>query len=201
MQSLARDGALDGALPSPDAVFRAFDLVGDPEAVRVIILGQDPYPNSEDAMGLAFSSPAKKRPASLRNIFKELESDLGVSAPDTGDLTHWGRQGILLANTALTIGAGKAPHFAYWQDFTAEWIHLLASTRPRVWVLWGGWAQKYEGAIMAAGQHLPHEIIRSAHPSPLSAYRGFFGSKPFSGINAALDRLGMPAIKFAKDAS
>lgn len=195
LSSLAEDGKLDACLPDVDAIFRAFDLLA-PEDCRVVLLGQDPYPSPEDAMGLAFSSPAPKLPASLRNIFKELEADLGISSPQTGDLTHWTRQGVLLANAALTIGADGKSHGPYWLRFTRQWVTALAARHPVVWILWGNQAQNWKPHILVESNEagIKHAIIESAHPSPLSAYRGFFGSRPFSRANAALREMGRSEI-------
>lgn len=198
IRSLSDHGQLEDCLPEKSAIFRAFDLVRSKD-VKVVILGQDPYPAPEDAMGLAFSSPAAKLPASLRNIYKELIDDLGCPAPFTGNLTPWAHQGVLLANTALTLGADGRSHLEYWQTFTETWIKALASTRPVVWILWGNHARQWKLVIESqGGQHqVKHAIIESAHPSPLSARRGFFGSKPFSKANEALAVLGIPQVKWS----
>lgn len=173
------------------AWFRAFTLC-PPAQVRVVVLGQDPYPNRSHAMGLAFSVPAGMAlPRSLANIYKELQTDLGVIAPRHGDLSQWARQGVLLANTALTVIEGQADaHTALWADFTQHWIGALGrDAQPRVWVLWGAKAQRFRPLI--GSQHI---VIESAHPSPLSARRGFFGSRPFSRTNTALTQWGYAPI-------
>ena len=195
LDMLELDGFLETCLPEKSAIFRAFDLVR-PEDVKVVFLGQDPYPSTGDAMGMAFSCHAAKLPASLRNIYKELVADLGGDMPVTGDLTPWTYQGVLLANTALTIGNDGISHFDYWQSFTDAWIRALASTRSIVWVLWGNHARRWKKQITDAGTQNQREqiIIESPHPSPLSAHRGFFGSKPFSKINEGLLRLGTTPI-------
>lgn len=182
-------------LPSGANVFRAFELL-PPENVSVVIIGQDPYPNPDDAMGVAFSSPQTKLPSSLRNIYKELASDLDTQPPFTGDLSAWVTQGVLLANTSLTLAANGKTHFKHWEAFTKGWISGLAALRPIVWVLWGNHGKKWRPQIEAS--NLGHVIIESAHPSPLSAIRcGFFGSKPFSKTNAALESLGLRPINWA----
>lgn len=163
-----------------------------PEEVRVVILGQDPY-HGEDrgiqqAHGMAFSVPDGVRPPpSLRNILKEMQSDLGhPSSVSGGNLSTWAEQGVLLLNASLTTRGGKAGvHAKQWHRFTQTLINYLGSRPdPLVFILWGGHAQKHKKDI---APH--HVVIESAHPSPLSAYQGFFGSKPFSRANEALSRL------------
>lgn len=165
------------------------------DAVRVLILGQDPYPNPNQAHGLAFSvQPGVKPPPSLMNIFKELQNDLKIPIPkNNGNLTPWASQGVLLLNTVLTVRAGQplSHRNKGWETFTDAIIRAVsAKPDPVVFVLWGGQAQKKLPLIDTAR----HVIIQSAHPSPLSARAGFFGSRPFSQINAALKRLGKPPI-------
>lgn len=163
-----------------------------PDQVRVVILGQDPY-HGEDhgiqqAHGLAFSVPDGVRPPpSLRNILKEMQSDLGKhSSVSGGNLSAWAEQGVLLLNASLTTLGGKAGvHAKQWHRFTQTLIDYLGRRPdPLVFILWGGHAQKHKKDI---APH--HVVIESAHPSPLSAYQGFFGSKPFSRTNAALGQL------------
>ena len=178
-------------LPLGGATFRAFALT-PPADVRVVILGQDPYPNPEHAQGLAFSAPAALRPlpASLRNIFKELESDLNIRR-ENADLSDWAMQGVLLANTALTVLAGAPGSHAKigWRALIEQAVaHVAAHRRGVVFVLWGRHAQGFAPLITPHLSAQGHLIIESAHPSPLSARRGFFGSKPFSRINAHLER-------------
>lgn len=199
MDTLAAEGHLnDGFLPDARHVFRAFAALS-PTACRVVVLGQDPYPNPEDAMGLAFSSPATKLPASLRNIFKELQVDVGIPLPLSGDLSGWLRQGVMLANVGLTLGlaANGRSHLTAWHEFARTWIEALAAGKPIVWILWGKHAQRWKPLIEERGGRR-HIIIESVHPSPLSAHRGFFGSKPFSKTNAALQQLGLPAIDWSR---
>lgn len=186
---------LDAITPRKFDIFRAFDLV-QPQDARVVILGQDPYPDPKHAMGLAFSSRAGQIPSSLRNIYKELADDLGAPPPKTGDLTHWTYQGVLLANTALTLGLDGTPHHDVWRKFTEAWVKHLAGNRPIVWILWGKQAQSWSPLIEHYGAGKPHAVIESAHPSPLSARHGFFGSKPFSRANAALQSFGLPEVRW-----
>ena len=194
LERLYKAGELQGALPAQEDVFRAFDLIS-PEAVKVVILGQDPYPDPEHAMGVAFSTRSAKLPASLRNIFKELASDLQVPMPISGNLEPWVQQGVLLANTALTLGKDGASHHEAWSLFTRCWIKTLAERQSIVWVLWGKHAQQWRPYIEERARK-PQVIIESVHPSPLSAHRGFFGSRPFSKVNEALATLGHPPIRW-----
>lgn len=162
-----------------------------PETTRVVILGQDPYPTRGHANGLAFSvAPDVPLPRSLKNIYRELEDDLGT-APKTGDLTHWADQGVLLLNTALSVPEGDAGGHAKlgWSTLTTQVLQHL-DDRACAFLLWGKHAQKVGQAITQ-----PHHLkIETAHPSPLSASRGFFGSKPFSQINTWLVAQGQPPI-------
>ncbi len=154
--------------------------------VKVVILGQDPYPTPGHAHGLCFSvqPEVKPIPKSLINIYKELNEDLKINNTN-GNLQHWANQGVLLLNSVLTVESGQAnAHQGKgWEQFTDKIISVVnALERPVVFVLWGAYAQK-KGAMLDGSRHL---VIRSPHPSPLSAYRGFFGSKPFSQINGFL---------------
>ncbi|WP_281401039.1 uracil-DNA glycosylase [sulfur-oxidizing endosymbiont of Gigantopelta aegis] len=164
-----------------------------PEQVKVVILGQDPYPTPGHAHGLCFSVlPGIKPPKSLVNIYKELQDDLGI-VNQSGHLQSWAEQGVLLLNSVLTVESGQAnAHQGKgWEFFTDAVINELnQQARPIAFVLWGAYAQK-KGAMIDAQRHL---VIRSPHPSPLSAYRGFFGSKPFSQINQFLKQQGQQAI-------
>lgn len=181
--------------PPPDKIFRALQLV-DYDAVRVVILGQDPYHGPDQAVGLAFAVPNDHRPKppSLTNIYKELADDLKGSANTvSSDLTSWAKQGVLLLNTALTVRAGQAfSHRDFgWETFTDRIIALLNARKdPIVFILWGSAAQKKKSLITAS----QHRCIESVHPSPLSAYRGFFGSKPFSKANDLLAQWGQTPI-------
>jgi uracil-DNA glycosylase len=178
--------------PEPD-VFSAFHLT--PLAkVGVLLLGQDPYFNPGQAHGLCFSVRQQvKPPPSLRNIFKELHSDVGGAVPDNGFLVPWAKQGVLMLNTILTVRDGKplSHEGRGWETFTDLVIsRVSALPRPVVFVLWGGPAQK-KIALVDTKRHV---IVKGAHPSPLSASRGFFGSKPFSAINRALEANGRAPI-------
>jgi len=171
--------------PADPDLFSAFELT-PPNRVKVVILGQDPYPGAGQAHGLAFSvRPGVQIPRSLHNIHRELRDDLGISSPDHGNLEAWARQGVLLMNAVLTVRAGDANSHAGrgWETFTDAVIRAIARQNCRVvFILWGGYAQKKMPLIHTP----PHAVISSAHPSPLSARRGFFGSKPFSQANQAL---------------
>ena len=181
--------------PPREDLFSAFSLT-PPEAVRVVILGQDPYHEPGQAHGLAFSvKEGVKLPPSLVNIYKEREADVGVPMCQSGDLTDWAKQGILLLNTVLTVEKGKANSHKDlgWQVFTDDVVAAVAKLpQPIAFVLWGAQAQK-KAAVAAASEH-PRLIIQSPHPSPLSSYRGFFGSKPFSRINEFLSSHGEKEI-------
>lgn len=174
--------------PSYNNIFQAFNCTPFNE-VKVVILGQDPYHGEHQAHGLSFSvQNGVKIPPSLRNIYKELEDDLKVAAPLHGDLTNWAKQGVLLLNTVLTVRAGQANSHKGrgWEQFTDSVIQKLAERKePIIFVLWGSPAQKKASMIKKYSQH---RIIIAPHPSPLSAYRGFFGSKPFSTINQILGK-------------
>tara|TARA_R110002050_G_scaffold265186_1_gene406173 strand:- start:1469 stop:2146 length:678 start_codon:yes stop_codon:yes gene_type:complete len=171
--------------PSEALVFRALEIC-PPQNTRVIILGQDPYHGENQAHGLAFSvPPGEKFPPSLRNIFKELKNDLNIDPPFFGDLSKWGKQGVLLLNTVLTVVAHKPGSHQNkgWENFTDAIIRQLSEREEQlVFILWGSFAQKKAALI----DENKHAIICSAHPSPLSAYRGFFNSKPFSACNLQL---------------
>jgi len=180
-------------LPAASSVFQAFRLT--PFAnTRVVILGQDPYHGPGQAHGLSFSVPeGVPSPPSLKNIFRELSDDLKIPTPSSGDLSNWSRQGVLLLNTVLTVRAGQANSHAGqgWESFTDEVIRLLGQRqdRPVIFVLWGKPAERKKPLIQSR-----HPILCSPHPSPLSAYRGFFGSRPFSKINQLLESWNEPAI-------
>ncbi|EAQ01507.1 uracil-DNA glycosylase [Pseudooceanicola batsensis HTCC2597] len=184
-------------LPPAAQRFAALDLT-PPDATRVVILGQDPYPTPGHANGLAFSVAPDVRPLprSLSNIFQELEDDLG-DRPATGDLSSWARQGVLLLNTALSVPAGRAGGHAKlgWSGLTRQVLGRLGD-RPRAFLLWGGHAQGFRDHIRG-GDHL---ILASPHPSPLSARRGFFGSRPFSSVNNWLKQRGEPPIDWITSA-
>ena len=183
--------------PEQDAILRALELCG-PTDTRVVILGQDPYHEPGQAMGLSFSVPEGCRlPPSLRNVYKELAADLGCEMPATGDLTPWARQGVLLLNTVLTVEEGKAnSHKAFgWQSFTSAAARALNGfPQPIAYILWGAGAQAMKSCIEAPAG--PRLVLESAHPSPLSAYRGFFGSRPFTQVNDFLASHGSPPIRW-----
>lgn len=176
--------------------FRALDLT-PPDQVRIVILGQDPYHGEGQAHGLCFSvQPGVRPPPSLVNIFKELESDVGISRPGHGHLEAWARQGVLLLNTVLTVEQGQAGSHQGrgWERFTDAIIrHVNQGPHPVAFLLWGSHAQK-KAAMLDASRHL---ILRSVHPSPLSAYGGFFGSRPFSTANDFLERCGRPPVDWS----
>lgn len=182
--------------PPEDLVFAS--LVETPlEKVRLVLLGQDPYIAPGQAHGLCLSvPPGIAHPPSLANLLRELETDLGLPFPDNGDLTPWARRGVLLLNSVLTVREGEsASHQGKgWETFT-DAILRAVSTRetPAVFLLFGNEAKKKAKLIDAAR----HRVIEGVHPSPLSAYRGFFGSKPFSQVQAALGELGLPPIDFS----
>ncbi len=182
--------------PRWEDIFRAF-LLTPFEKVRVVILGQDPYHGEGEAHGLSFSVPAgTKFPPSLRNIFKELQRDLGLSPPLFGDLELWARQGVLLLNTCLTVRKDEAGSHARigWEQFTDRVIARLSDQRHGIiFLLWGAHAQKKE-ALIDTDRHF---ILKAPHPSPLSAYRGFIGCGHFSRVNMILQEQGEDPIDWA----
>ena len=182
--------------PAHPDVFRAFHLTSFAN-LKVVILGQDPYHGVGQANGLCFSvSPGVSFPPSLQNIFKELEDDLGISKPQSGDLAAWAEQGILLLNTTLTVrqGAPASHQGKGWETFTDEVIRCISQKKEKiVFVLWGASARRKKSLIDVT----KHTCIESVHPSPLSAYRGFFGSKPFSRINQLLRQQGITEIDWS----
>ncbi len=178
--------------PKKSEIFRALELTKLSE-VKVVILGQDPYPTKGDACGLSFSvNREDKLPKSLINMYKELQSDLGITAT-SGDLSTWAKSGVLLLNTVLTVEISKAnSHHDYgWQETTNQIIKQVAQKGDVVFVLLGKQAQKYEELVKDNNM-----IIKQAHPSPLSAYRGFFGSKIFSEINKCLESVNKAPINW-----
>lgn len=170
------------------------------ETVRVVILGQDPYHGPGQAHGLSFSVPSGVQlPPSLRNIYREVRSDLGVNTPNNGDLTRWAEQGVLLLNATLTVEAGiAASHTGRgWEFITNACLKaVLEQNKPTVFMLWGSHAQKKVAQVPEFSLSDHNLILRSAHPSPLSAYRGFFGSRPFSQANTFLEKHGRGTIKW-----
>ena len=189
--------------PPAQQLFAAFERT-PPTCVRAVILGQDPYHEPGQANGLAFSvSRGVKLPPSLQNIYKELEADLGVPAAKSGDLTSWAQQGVFLLNTVLSVRAHAAnSHKDFgWQSFTDAVIAALAELpQPVAFVLWGAQAQKKAARVEKSPY--PRLVLQSPHPSPLSASRGFFGSRPFSQINAFLVSYGFSPVdwKIPEDA-
>lgn len=179
--------------PPQDEVFSALQLT-PLQSVRVLVLGQDPYHGEGQGHGLAFSvRPGVSKPPSLVNIFRELRNDLGCKVPDNGYLVPWAQQGVLLMNAVLTVRAHEANSHKGkgWEKFTDAAIRAVNDqSEPVVFVLWGGYAGKKEGLIDTSR----HIVLKSAHPSPLSANVGFFGSRPFSRINQALQEAGRGAI-------
>ena len=192
LESVAQIGANLGPnfLPSSKLIFKSLEV--DPDDVKVVIVGQDPYPNSQHAMGLAFSVPAEVGvlPASLKNIYKELEADLGIIR-ENGDLSGWLEQGVLLLNMSLTVLPNETGSHSKigWQVITQEIISDVAK-RGAVAVLWGREAQ-----LMSKYFAIEDQFI-APHPSPLSVYRGFYGSKPFSKVNSRLVEKGLTPIKW-----
>lgn len=179
--------------PAPDRLFRALALT-PPAAVRVVILGQDPYHTPGRATGLAFAFPPGTPPRdSLRNILIEVEADTG--ARPGPELTGWARQGVLLLNTVLSVPLGQAHgHKGWgWEALTEQVLHHLAATGPRAFLLWGAPAQRLCRALPRDG----HLFVESAHPSPLSAWRGFFGARPFSTVNRWLAAQGQAEIDWS----
>ena len=182
-------------IPGADKVFRAFEV--PPQHYRVLIMGQDPYPNPEHAIGLAFAVPpqTKKLPPSLRNILRELKDDIGVELGGPANLVGWQQAGVMLLNRHLTTRAGEsAGHFSLgWDRFTLAAIRFLVARRERKMgaILWGNSAQQIAAELAGV------PIISSPHPSPLSAHRGFFGSRPFSRCNSALLELGEKPIDWS----
>lgn len=180
--------------PAKENIFNAFKTTSFTKT-KVVILGQDPYHGPNQSHGLCFSVLAgNKFPPSLRNMMTELRDDIGCQIPKNGDLTKWGEQGVLLLNAVLTVQDGKANSHQKkgWEQFTDAILQALANRRePVVFILWGKPAQAKEKIIT---KHPQHTIIKSVHPSPLSAYRGFFGSKPYSKANEALVQNGQTPI-------
>ncbi|NDG68577.1 MAG: uracil-DNA glycosylase [Actinobacteria bacterium] len=176
-------------LPDKKYLFRALEL--KPESVKVIIVGQDPYPNVSDAIGLCFAVPARKTglPGSLLNIQKEIMTDIGSTTTADGDLTRWSNQGVMLLNRVLTVTAGESGSHSKlgWQEITEKIISHCASLGA-VGLLWGSSARELASVFDR------ESLVEGVHPSPLSAHRGFLGSKPFSKVNQILESKGKTAI-------
>jgi uracil-DNA glycosylase len=193
----AEEAAGKTIYPPRGCRLKAFELTPLHD-VRVVILGQDPYHGPGQAMGLCFAVPTGAAvPPSLANIYKELENDLDFARPAHGDLSSWARQGVLLLNNSLTVEHGKAGSHAGrgWEALTDACVAAVAErAEPSVFMLWGSHAQAKAARIPELHGDSGHLIIRSPHPSPLSAYRGFFGSRPFSRANAFLESHGRGRI-------
>ena len=192
LDRIERELQADAYLPAHEDVMKSLSF--DPTQARVLILGQDPYPSAIDAMGLAFSTARRdgKLPASLKNIYRELVDDLDIPHPNSGDLSPWCKQGVVLLNRTLTCAEGESNSHRDigWREFTDQVVSVLAQ-QGVVAILWGANAQEVE-------HHFPKsDCISSVHPSPLSAYRGFFGSKPFSRANQVLVSKGRQPIDWS----
>ena len=199
LQQFVADERAQGAVyPPHDQVFAALHLTPYAD-VKVLILGQDPYHGPRQAHGLCFSVPhGIQQPPSLQNIFAELRDDLGVEPPSHGNLEGWARQGVLLLNAFLTVRARQAASHrsAGWETFTDEVIRAVNAKPERVvFILWGAFARRKKSFVDLTR----HVVIESAHPSPLSAHNGFFGSKPFSRANAALAAAGRQPVDWSLD--
>ena len=181
--------------PAMEDLWNAFDLT-DYDEVKAVILGQDPYHGPNQAHGLAFSvKPGQELPPSLQNIYKELQDDLGCSIPNHGCLNAWAKEGVLLLNTVLTVRAHQAHSHRGkgWEDLTDQVIQALNQRdKPLVFILWGRAARNKKNMIDTS----KHGVVESLHPSPLSAYRGFFGSRPFSKTNQFLQDHGQTPINW-----
>ena len=184
--------------PQYEDIFRAFNLLS-PRKVKVVIIGQDPYHGHDQANGLAFSVSSKvKTPPSLKNIFKELVDDIHCRVPINGDLSKWAEQGVLLINSVLTVenALPNSHKNRGWEIFTDSVIEKISSEEENiVFILWGGPSQKKEKLIDTS----KHLVLKAPHPSPLSSYRGFFGSKPFSLSNEYLQKYNKKEIDWSPD--
>lgn len=197
MNFLQEEYATKTIFPPIHKVYNALNYTSF-DQVKVVLLGQDPYHGPDQAHGLSFSvQQTMKQPPSLVNIFKELHTDLGYPLPNDGDLSSWAKQGVLLLNTVLTVRKGQAHSHRGkgWEIFTDQIIRVLnKKDHPIVYILWGKAAQSKQNLIDTE----KHYLIKAPHPSPLSAYRGFFGSKPFSKTNAVLEEHNLSKIKWNK---
>lgn len=195
-QFLKNEYQAEAVFPPKENVWQAFEWTPY-EKVKVVILGQDPYHGENQAHGLSFSvTPDVAVPPSLRNMYKELESDLGISPVSHGYLKKWAEEGVLLLNTVLTVRKGLAQSHQNkgWEDLTDDVIRALNEReKPVVFILWGNSA-KFKQKMIDETRHV---VITSSHPSPLSSYRGFFGSRPFSRTNDALKQMGEEPIDWA----
>lgn len=190
--------ATETVYPPKDEIWSAFEHTAYNE-VKVVILGQDPYHGPGQAHGLSFSvKPGVRIPPSLRNMFKEMKDDIGCEIPQQGTLIKWADQGVMMLNTVLTVRQGEANSHRGkgWETFTDEVIRKLSARKePVIFVLWGKPAQLKKGLIALER----HDVIEAPHPSPLSASRGFFGSKPYSKVNSLLQKRGEAPIDFCLD--
>lgn len=186
-------------LPERSKRYRALELTR-PDECRVVILGQDPYPTPGDATGLSFSvNGGRTLPRSLANIYQELSADLGCQVPNSGDLTGWAKEGVLMLNTCLTVRARepKSHHAIGWREFTERIVKAVAmSQRGGVFILWGNEAGRYADLVETMGQ----TVIKSSHPSPMggSCFKGFYGSRPFSRANAELEKAGRGRVDWLR---
>lgn len=196
-QFIAHERLVSTVFPPAQDVYAALELTPF-ESTKVVVLGQDPYHGLGQAHGLSFSVRGNTPiPPSLRNIFQELFTDVAIQREQNGDLTGWARQGVLLLNTSLTVREGEPGSHKNrgWEHITDTVMSALNEKPTRVvFVLWGAHARNKKTLITQAH----HVVIESAHPSPLSAHRGFFGSKPFSQINSALEEVGLSPIKWGQ---
>ena len=196
-QFIAHERLVSTVFPPAQDVYAALELTSF-ESTKVVVLGQDPYHGLGQAHGLSFSVRGNTPiPPSLRNIFQELFTDVAIQREQNGDLTGWARQGVLLLNTTLTVREGEPGSHKNrgWEHITDTVMSALNEKPTRVvFVLWGAHARNKKTLITQAH----HVVIESAHPSPLSAHRGFFGSKPFSQINSALEEAGLSPIKWGQ---
>lgn len=186
--------------PKGSEYFRALDLT-PLDKVRVVILGQDPYHGPAQAHGLCFSvQPGVRPPPSLVNIYKELESDIGMARPSHGFLESWATQGVLLLNSVLTVEKAEAASHRGkgWEQFTNAIVRLIAAKEePVVFLLWGSYAQKKAAFVESVEQGGKHLVLKAPHPSPLSAYNGFFGCRHFSKTNSFLETKGLQPIDWS----
>jgi uracil-DNA glycosylase len=182
--------------PNVENIFTAFNQTHF-DKVKIVIIGQDPYHGFGQANGLSFSvKEGTKKPPSLKNIFKELSSDLNIRTPESGNLLKWAEEGVLLLNSILTVKANSPGSHKKigWEKFTNAAIKAISRDRDNiVFILWGKYAQEKRAFI----DEKKHYILKSAHPSPFSAHKGFFGSKPFSKSNAYLQSFGIPDVKWS----
>ncbi len=197
---VAGERAGAAVFPVEDAVFRALELT-PLDQVRVVILGQDPYHGRGQAHGLAFSVvPGVRVPPSLRNIYKELQADLGIAPAGHGFLEHWAKQGVLLLNSVLTVEEGKAGSHQGrgWERLTDAIVGVVNErAEPTVFLLWGAYAQKKAGFVEDIARGGRHLVLKAAHPSPLSAHNGFFGCRHFSRANEFLLAQGRAPVDWA----